>query len=38
MNSELENKVNYLYDSVKAEHISTKELYHDFPNLIYYNL
>ena len=28
MNSELENKVNYLYDSVKAEHISTKELYH----------
>ena len=28
MNSELENKVNYLYNSVKADHISTKELYH----------
>lgn len=28
MNDKLNEKVNYLYDSVKAKHIDTKELYH----------
>ena len=28
MNDKLNAKVNYLYDSVKAEHIDTRELYH----------